>query len=164
MFKAFLLSGALLALFLTISCDTKDRQSSNVSQEYDLVVYKSPTCGCCKTWITHLEKSGFTIDAVDSDNMSQIKQELGVSPIVQSCHTAKGKAGFVFEGHVPAKAIRQFLAAPPENAIGLSVPGMPVGSPGMEMGDKFDPYEVLVLLNNGNVETFMKFDTYESQF
>ena len=72
-----------------------------------------------------------------------IKLEAGISPAARSCHTAISTDGYVFEGHIPSRYIRQFLAAPPEGARGLVVPGMPVGSPGMEMGDRFDPYDIL---------------------
>ena len=99
-----------------------------------ITVYKSPSCGCCKMWIEHLESEGFTVEAFDSDDMTAIKKELSVPRQMSSCHTAK-VGGYTIEGHVPAADIRRLLAEQPD-ADGLAVPGMPVGSPGMEYGDR----------------------------
>jgi len=96
----------------------------------DIVVYKSPSCGCCSKWVTHLEAAGFNVKTENHQNMSPIKQQLGVPVGLQSCHTAK-IGGYVIEGHVPAGDILRLLKIQPEVA-GLAVPGMPKGSPGME--------------------------------
>ena len=93
-------------------------------------VYKSPSCGCCG------------------------KSEWGIAPQYQSCHTVVSDDGYVFEGHIPARFLQQFLAAPPADALGLSVPAMPMGSPGMEMGDRFTPYQVLLLKRDGSAEIY----------
>jgi len=91
-----------------------------------------------------MEANGFTIKAVNKIDMMGIKSEHGIEGRLQSCHTAVDTAsGHVFEGHVPAGAVRQFLVNPPEGARGLTVPGMPAGSPGMEMGTRFDQYQVV---------------------
>ena len=96
-----------------------------------ITVYKSPTCGCCSKWIEHLVEEGYEVVAKDVDNLAAIKAELGVGPHLSSCHTAVVD-GYVVEGHVPASDIDRMLAERPEIA-GLSAPGMPVGSPGMEV-------------------------------
>ena len=107
---------------------------SSVADALSLDVFKSPTCGCCQKWIDHIELSGFKATAHDTDRLNQIKTDSGILPQYQSCHTAISENGFVFEGHIPAAIVKQFLDNPPKDAIGLAVPGMPMGSPGMEMG------------------------------
>lgn len=113
-----------------------------------LEVYKSPTCGCCGRWVAHVD-AAFRATVRHPADLDAVKARLGIAPRYRSCHTAVSERGYVFEGHIPVKYIRQFLADPPEDALGLSVPGMPVGSPGMEMGDRFTPYRVLLLKRDG---------------
>ncbi|WP_460852977.1 DUF411 domain-containing protein [Pseudomaricurvus hydrocarbonicus] len=103
--------------------------------------------------MTHLERQGFQATVKDVDNLSVIKHHFGISPQYQSCHTGVVE-GYVFEGHVPAAIMQRFLQEKPEGAIGLSVPGMPVGSPGMEMGDRHDDYDVLLLKQDGSTEVY----------
>jgi hypothetical protein len=103
-------------------------------------VYKSPTCGCCEKWIEHLRGSGFRVRATDVPDVTPIKLENGVAPALSACHTAF-VGGYVVEGHVPAADVHRLLAERPDVA-GLAVPGMPIGSPGME-GPNPEPYEVL---------------------
>jgi len=128
-----------------------------------LHVYKSETCGCCVHWIDHLEDSGFEVTAENKEDMNAIKALMGIGPRYQSCHTGVTKEGFFIEGHVPAVAINKFLSNPPEDAAGLTVPGMPVGSPGMEVGDRFQPYHVYLIDKDGGYRSFMKFDKPEDQ-
>lgn len=104
-------------------------------------VYKSPTCGCCALWVDHMREAGFELDVEDTDDMIGVKVDAGLPLQLQSCHTALVD-GYVFEGHIPAEVIARFLAEKP-SASGLAVPGMPIGSPGMEFGDRVDPYDVL---------------------
>ncbi len=130
----------------------------------NLVVYKSPTCGCCKAWITHVRGSGFEVGHEHPENMQAVKAKFQIAPEYASCHTGVSEAGFVFEGHVPAKAIERFLAAPPAESIGLAVPRMPMGSPGMEMGDRFEPYDVLLLKTDGSSEVYMHIADQEQQY
>jgi len=118
-------------------------------------VYKSPTCGCCNKWIDHLKTNGFTVRSHDTDNVAQHKIRLGVPPGHGSCHTAEVN-GYVIEGHVPAKEITRLLKAKPR-ARGLVVPGMPVGSPGMEAGGRRDPYEVLLVNRDGSTRTYAQY-------
>lgn len=117
------------------------------SQAQEITVHKTPWCGCCKGWVKHLEAEGFTVTAIDHEDVDPIKQELGVPARLQSCHTAV-VGGYVVEGHVPADDIRRLLTEGPE-AVGLSAPGMPVGSPGMESGGKSEPYQVILFGKQG---------------
>lgn len=111
-------------------------------------VYKSPTCGCCNDWIRHLEENGFTVEAINTGDMMTVKAALGLPSDLGSCHTAV-IADFVIEGHVPADDIKRFIAEAPE-ARGLAVPGMPVGSPGMEVpGQPADPFAVIAFDADG---------------
>ena len=116
-----------------------------------ITVYKSPTCGCCRKWIEHLESNGFAVKAIDRDDMASIKTEQGVAPALQSCHTGT-IAGYTIEGHVPASDIRRLLAERPKIA-GLAVPGMPMGSPGME-GPTSQPFQVTSFTKKGATATF----------
>ena len=115
-------------------------------------VYKSPTCGCCGDWVDHLEDNGFTVDVTDTQLMNQIKVDAGLTPQFASCHTAF-IGDYVIEGHVPAADIRRLVAEQPV-ARGLAVPGMPIGSPGMEIGDRKDPYQVLLFNESGQTRVF----------
>lgn len=108
----------------------------------DITVYKSPTCGCCAKWVDHLEQNGFSVVVHERHNMSPVKEQFGVDQRYQSCHTAVVD-GYIVEGHVPAKDIKQLLAQKPD-IKGLAVPGMPMGSPGME-GPYKDHYRVLAI-------------------
>ncbi len=117
----------------------------------DIVVYKSPTCGCCKHWVSHLKENGFTVEVHNRRNMNPIKSELGVPGNLQSCHTAK-VGGYVVEGHVPADDIVRLLKEKPP-VKGLAVPGMPMGSPGME-GPRKDAYDVVTFKANGKTSVF----------
>ncbi|MEE3116566.1 MAG: DUF411 domain-containing protein [Pseudomonadota bacterium] len=115
-------------------------------------VYKSPTCGCCTDWVKHLEANGFEVKVTETENLNPIKLEAGLTPALASCHTAF-VGDYVIEGHVPASDIHRLIADAPK-ARGLSVPGMPVGSPGMEMGDRKDPYQVLLFNEAGQTRVF----------
>ncbi len=136
--RAFL-AGCALGLLLPISVFADG--SETVDDGYQITVYKSPACGCCRQWIRHLQDNGFTVLAVDSDDMTAIKKEYEVPEELRSCHTARID-GYTIEGHVPAQDIIALLENGPD-AAGLSVPGMPIGSPGMEMGARVDAYDVI---------------------
>ncbi|MDH5306080.1 MAG: DUF411 domain-containing protein [Myxococcales bacterium] len=116
-----------------------------------VTVYKSATCGCCKAWVRHLEASGFDVEMHDVDDLKPLKAEHGVPSQLASCHTALVD-GYVIEGHVPASDIARLLAQRPK-VVGLSVPGMPIGSPGME-GPNPEPYRVLAFDAEGRTEVF----------
>lgn len=121
------------------------------AETLELTVYKSATCGCCNDWIKHLEANGFAVKAHNVRNLDQIKREYGVSPRLGACHTAR-IGDYVIEGHVPAQDIKRLLAEKPAVA-GLAVPGMPLGSPGME-GPRKDPYKVYTFSEDGNIDVY----------
>lgn len=123
------------------------------AEETAVTVHKDPNCGCCSGWVAHLRGAGFTVNAVDTTELDAVKTRLGVPKDLAACHTAE-VAGYVVEGHVPAPALRRLLAEKPQ-ATGLAVPGMPIGSPGME-GGFADPYEV-VLFGPTERRTYMRF-------
>ena len=117
----------------------------------ELMVYKSPTCGCCSKWIEHLEANGFQVESEDLLDLRALKQTNGIPPRLGSCHTAIVE-GYVIEGHVPAQDISRLLEERPAVA-GLAVPGMPIGSPGME-GPNPERYEVLSFDGGGKTSVF----------
>ena len=121
-----------------------------------MTVYKTPTCGCCRAWVEHARSTlvGYEIRTHDMDDLSEVKARLGVPEALQSCHTAIS-GPYVFEGHVPADLIKRFLAERPK-VLGLAVPGMPVGSPGMEMGSRKEPYDVLLFEKTGATRIYAK--------
>jgi hypothetical protein len=110
-------------------------------------VWKSPACGCCGAWVDHLRQAGFAVEVENVEDLTKVKSEQGVAAHLQSCHTAH-VAGYALEGHVPVEDILRLLDQRPEVA-GLAVPGMPAGSPGMEMGDMKDRYDVLTFDRSG---------------
>ena len=145
---------AILFLSLSMSVFSSETFNQIVKNEDALLVYKTPSCGCCKKWIAHLKEDGLNIDTEDLQNLDDIKSMYGIKPQYRSCHTAVSSKGFIFEGHIPSKYVTQFLSEDHSNAIGLSVPGMPLGSPGMEVDDLFMPYEVLILYKDGTSEAY----------
>ena len=120
-------------------------QSSSVKST-QVVVYKTASCGCCNKWVTYMRVAGYDVTAHNTETLSQYKASVGVPVHLQSCHTAM-IGGYVIEGHVPVREIERLLHEKPD-AIGLSVPGMVSGSPGMENG-RFDSYEVILFADNG---------------
>jgi hypothetical protein len=120
-----------------------------------ITVYKTPTCGCCIRWIGHLQANGFEVVAHDLEDLTAVKRRHGVSAEVESCHTALVD-GYVIEGHVPAADIRRLLKERPK-VTGLTVPDMPVGSPGME-GPNPEPYDVLTFEPSGRTKVFSSHD------
>lgn len=130
-----------------------------------LDVYKSPNCGCCKKWLSHINDNNFESTTYSKYDFSVIKNGKGIAPRYRSCHTAISTNGYVFEGHVPAKFIQQFMQTTQAvDVIGLSVPAMPVGSPGMEVDDKFQPYRILLLKSDGTSEVYAYVESYKEQF
>jgi hypothetical protein len=119
-----------------------------------VVVSKDPNCGCCTGWVEHLRASGFTVDVRDLPDLGPVKERLGVPPDLAACHTAE-VGGYVIEGHVPAHAIRRLLREKPP-ARGLAVPGMPTGSPGMEVPGSA-PEEYAVILFGPQRRTFARY-------
>ena len=133
----------VLAIFGVVACSKNQAQA-------DILMYKNPQCGCCDKWATHLRDAGFSVEIQEYISMSGIKEKYGIKPALQSCHTAiHAETGLVFEGHVPANHVSALIENAPEGSIGLSVPGMPIGSPGMEVDDRKDQYDVLLLKKIG---------------
>jgi hypothetical protein len=118
-------------------------------------VFKSPTCGCCGAWVDHLRSAGFAVQVTNVDDTTAARKRLGLPDTFGSCHTAT-VGGYVVEGHVPAAEIKRLLAARPA-AIGLAVPGMPVGSPGMEVGPRQDAYDVFLVDKGGRGTVFASY-------
>jgi len=167
--KAIRLLTVFMALFLTACSEENSGRGSeqNTIQQSHLPVlevYKKPTCRCCSTWMVHLEDQGIETNAHHIKYLSAFKAEKSIPPRFQSCHTAVSQDGYVFEGHIPAKYIHQFLQEKPDGAIGLAVPAMPVGSPGMEAGRHFRPYAVLLLKGDGSAEIYAQIKTQEEQY
>lgn len=121
-----------------------------------VTVYKSPTCECCSDWVAHMQDHGFEVKTTDLSDMQQIKNRFDVPRELSSCHTAV-VGGYVVEGHVPANDVKRMLVQQPDVA-GLTVPGMPVGSPGMERGNQQDPYNVLAFSKSGSANIFAKYN------
>ena len=116
-------------------------------------VYKSPTCGCCANWVKHLQQAGFTTRVTENDDVASIKTQRGVPARVQSCHTAIVD-GYVIEGHVPAADVQRLLRERPAVA-GIAVPGMPIGSPGMEVpGQRPQAYDVVAFDKQGQLKVY----------
>lgn len=121
-------------------------------------VWKDPNCGCCKGWVAHLEAGGFKVKVNDTGN-ERIREQLRVDRKYGSCHTAL-IGGYAIEGHVPVREIRRLLKEQPA-AVGLAVPGMPVGSPGMDgalYGNRKDPYSVMLLAKDGSATIYQRYE------
>lgn len=125
--------------------------------ESAIEVWKSATCKCCVNWVKHLEANGFSVkvNAADPSTLDRIKRQSGIGEKLASCHTAKID-GYVIEGHVQAADVKRLIAERPD-ALGLTVPGMPVGSPGMEQGAETEPYDVLLIKKDGTAEIFARY-------
>jgi hypothetical protein len=141
---------AFLAASLCIAPAVATEGSSPVE------VWKSPDCGCCIDWVEHLQENGFAVKTNDTDQttLDQIERMAGITDELASCHTGK-VGGYVVEGHVPASDVKRLLAERPD-AKGLTVPGMPIGSSGMEVCDKKEPFDVLLVKKDGTTEVFAK--------
>ena len=118
----------------------------------NMTVYKSPSCGCCAKWVEHVEKHGFTVKTIPTEEMAAVKTRLGVPKSLISCHTTVvGK--YVVEGHVPAADIKRLLATKPK-ARGIAVAGMPMGAPGMEHGNHREAYSTMLIGHDGKAKIF----------
>ncbi|MBI1892480.1 MAG: DUF411 domain-containing protein [Burkholderiales bacterium] len=120
-------------------------------------VYKTASCGCCSKWVEHLQANGFTVKTHKVSGPADYRQKFGMPDALGSCHTAH-VAGYTIEGHVPATDIKRLLAEKPK-AIGLAVPAMPLGSPGME-GPRSDPYDVLLVQGNKKYSVYRHYGTH----
>lgn len=142
---------SIISTILSIYLEVDSTLSQSSSDSNTVTVYKSPTCGCCNKWVTHLQEHGFKVIANDTSELKQIKEKHKVPNELEACHTAIVD-GYVVEGHVPADVIQKMLNEHP-TAIGIAVPGMPMGSPGME-GSYVESYDVLIFDQNGNVKVY----------
>lgn len=136
---------------------------STILRDVSATVYKDANCGCCKEWVGYAEDNGLSATAQDVADVSLFKDRYGVPQQMRSCHTTITTDGYVFEGHVPAKHMAQFLTSPPKDAIGLAVPSMPVGSPGMEYQDKFMPYQIMQLNKDGSTQVYAAIESPAQQ-
>ncbi|MEH0164852.1 DUF411 domain-containing protein [Paucibacter sp. JuS9] len=142
---------------LVIAGPARARRATPSELAPRIQVWKGPSCGCCKDWIRHLETNGFQVSVSDAGNTNARKQ-LGVDIKYGSCHTGLA-GGYAIEGHVPVREIRRLLRERPQ-ALGLAVPAMPIGSPGMdgpEYGQRKDPYDVLLLNKDGSARTYQTY-------
>ncbi|WP_083986046.1 DUF411 domain-containing protein [Helicobacter enhydrae] len=114
-----------------------------------VVVYENPTCSCCKLWSKHLRENGFEVKEVKTNEWLQLKEKHKISQELQSCHTAEVE-GYFLEGHIPAEDIKRLLEEKPQGVVGLSVPGMVIGSPGMEQGWRKESYKVYFIKKDGS--------------
>lgn len=119
-------------------------------------VFKDPSCGCCGGWVEHAEENGLSVVIEHPEVMGEVFSMHDIPVDLQSCHLALNAAGTVFVGHVPVRFILEYLQDPPADSRGLTVPAMPVGTPGMEMGEQFDPYDVLMFTADGQTEVFAR--------
>jgi hypothetical protein len=115
-------------------------------------VFKNPSCGCCTAWVEHLREHGFTVRVHETADLAAVRQRLDLADALASCHTAR-VAGYALEGHVPAADIQRLLVQRPV-AVGLAVPGMPMGAPGMQMGARTQPYDVLLVDASGATRVY----------
>lgn len=150
-FWRFLFAGVMLAGLIS---PTACSDSVKLEGLESITVYKSPTCGCCGKWVRHLQDNGFEVETIDQHDLGGVKSEAGIPRLLASCHTAI-IGGYVIEGHVPATDIKRLLKERPD-VTGLIVPGMPMGSPGME-GSRQDPYEVLTFTPSGETTVFSRY-------
>lgn len=159
------LTQMLTSLVIALALSACDGGTNAGDAPMAMTVHKSPTCECCDDWIEHMHENGFSTEAEHPGNMLAVKNELGIGMEYASCHTGVSDSGFVFEGHVPARLVREFLEDPPEGSLGLAVPRMPIGSPGMEIeGRSFEPYDVLLLKQDGSSDVYAHMGSYSAQF
>ena len=163
--KIILAGGVSLFVLLTLNAcgdDSSDKGELNVNSKgavsgksiETLQVFKSPQCGCCGKWVDHMQSAGFQTQVTDTNELDSIKTQYNIPRQFQSCHTAISEEGYIFEGHIPSSEVERFLKEKPANAIGLAVPGMPIGSPGMEMDGKLMTYQVLMLMKDGSTQVY----------
>ena len=157
--KALTVSSLIILVFLNGPLKAQANQSKQ-----HIEVYKTATCGCCIEWIQHLEETDYFSTVFHPEDINELKRQKGIKPQYQSCHTGISKNGHIFEGHIPARFIKEYLKNPVSGSIRLSVPGMPVGSPGMEIGAKFLPYRILTLMEDGSVKIFKHIEKMDDQY
>lgn len=156
-------AGAAISLLLIGCAPSSERQTADAKargmdearpERLSMIVHRDPSCGCCEAWAQLARNAGFDARIVDEPDMAAVKRRLGVPQALASCHTAVTE-NLVFEGHVPLAQVRRLLDTRPAGTSGLAVPGMPIGSPGMEMPDgRREPYQVLAFDGSGRTSLF----------
>jgi hypothetical protein len=145
--KSILIAAAIVALGLTSALANDDLAK-------DIVVYKNPECGCCTKWVSYLESHDYNVTIESTRDVYEVKKRLGVPEKLAACHTAVID-GYVIEGHITHRDIKRLLLFRPD-VTGIAVPGMPIGTPGMERGNTVQPHNVMTFDDKGNVEVFVK--------
>lgn len=125
---------------------------ANTTMAKNIQIYQSPSCGCCELWVDYMKNKGYEVNVYKTDDFMKIKEELGIKDEYQSCHTGVVE-GYVIEGHVPYNAVAWLLANKPKDIIGVSAPGMPQGSPGMEQG-YIQKYPVILMKKDGSYDLY----------
>jgi hypothetical protein len=145
-----------LGIALLTSCNRKADESDPDATAAlpPISVYKNTGCGCCDLWVDHIRKAGYAVTVQEMDNMTPLKERVGIPAAMGSCHTAM-VAGYFVEGHVPLGDVQRLLRERP-SAKGLVVPGMPIGSPGMEVAGESEPYEVFLVALDGSTTTYAR--------
>ena len=142
-------ASAVVLIAGTAVAVASSQSGTAVTGKRTVAVFKSPTCGCCAKWNEHMTAAGYAVTSRDLQDVSVIKDEHRIPTNLRSCHTAL-VGGYVVEGHVPADVVAKLLAEKPAGVVGIAVPGMPVGSPGMESSDGFEaPYQVMAFTKDG---------------
>lgn len=141
-----------MAAAVCILAATAVRASDDLAR--DIVVYKNPECGCCTKWVRYLQDNDYNVTIEHTRDVYAVKKRLGVPEKLAACHTAVID-GYVIEGHITHRDIKRLLLFRPE-VTGIAVPGMPIGTPGMERGNSKQPYEVMTFDEQGNTEVFVK--------
>jgi hypothetical protein len=141
-------TGAALSALLPLAS-----HASTTSAPVTITVYKDPSCGCCTKWVEHLRSAGLKPVVHDRSDMDALKDSLGVPTALRSCHTAVA-GRYVIEGHVPAANVKRLVAAAPRGIVGIAAPGMPAGSPGMEVPGRADRYDVIAFAADGTTKLY----------
>ena len=149
---SLVLAGCTAANNSGIAKSSEQAVSAQVAMTSEMTVFRSPTCGCCGKWIEHAEAAGFQVKDEITEDMAAIKQQYGVPQTMTSCHTTV-VGDYVVEGHVPVEDVQKLLTEKPD-VVGIAVPGMPIGSPGMESGDYTEPYTVFSFTESGETAAF----------
>ena len=147
-----MLQKSILVIFMMLTTTLAYAEKPSVDKPIDITVHRSPTCNCCGKWVEHLKQNNFNVKDVVTEDVQAIKNQYGISKELASCHTAI-VGGYVVEGHVPASDIKTLLKNKPD-MVGITVPGMPSGTPGMEMGGKKDAYQVISISKDKKTGVF----------
>ena len=149
------IAAMLSAAFMAVPQGLAQEQGAGAQSLPVVEMTKRPNCGCCNAWADHLRAEGFKVKITESDELWNVKRRVGIPQDLDACHTAK-VGGYIVEGHVPASDIKRLLSERP-GVKGLAVPGMPIGSPGMEMDGRSEPYNVIAFDGEGETKVFRSY-------